>query len=151
MVGQLTAASSLYIAGYVTKKMTSPLDTRLDGRHPEFARMSLKPGIGANAMHNVASVMMQYSLERRGDVPMALAQNRREMPLGRYLRDQLRTMCGLEKGSSPESLQKLSQALQLVRAYAWQNDRSVASVFDEVNAPYASALEGRLTLRDRNL
>lgn len=39
-----------YALGYVTKKMTSPDDERLDGRHPEFMRCSSYPPLGEAGM-----------------------------------------------------------------------------------------------------
>lgn len=151
MVGQLTEKSANYIAGYVTKKMTHSSDIRLDGRHPEFARMSLRPGIGANAMWNVASDMMRYSLEARGDVPLALRYGSKLMPLGQYLRRQLREKVGKGEGSPAEALQEAANKLQLLRAFAWQNNRSVASVFQEINQPRADQMAARLALKERKL
>ena len=91
VLGTLTEDSANYIAGYVVKKMTRPEDIRLEGRHPEFARMSLRPGIGSDAMHDVASTVLEFDLvESQGDVPSALRHGTRLLPLGRYLRGQLR-------------------------------------------------------------
>lgn len=94
-VGSLETHSAQYIAGYVTKKMTKADDPRLLGRHPEFCRMSLRPGIGADMMHEVASTLMQFNLEdRQADVPVSLAHGTRKLPLGRYLRRKLRSYVG---------------------------------------------------------
>lgn len=96
-VGELTWESAQYIAGYVTKKMTSKEDPRLEGRHPEFARMSLRPGIGAHAMADVGKVMLGPSGLRglvNGDVPHTLMHGMRKLPLGRYLRRRLRANVG---------------------------------------------------------
>jgi hypothetical protein len=111
MVGELSIKSAQYITGYVAKKMTKADDKRLDGRHPEFARMSLKPGIGANAIPDVASAMMQYKLESRGDVPVALRHGSSELPLGRYLRRQLRLQVGLDDKAPPEVVEALRTGL----------------------------------------
>lgn len=92
--GDLTNDSASYIAGYVTKKMTNPTDPRLNGRFPEFARMSLRPGVGAYAIPEIHAVLSSKhglrEIERVGDVPQALVHGQKARPLGRYLRAKLR-------------------------------------------------------------
>lgn len=151
MVGQLTAKSAAYIAGYVTKKMTHRSDIRLGGRHPEFARMSLRPGIGVPALWTVASDMMRYNLELRGDVPIALRYGAKMMPLGPFMRRKLRTMVGLDEKCPQASLQDGANRLSILRAYAFDNARSVASVFSELNSPYADQIAARLSQGVRKL
>lgn len=110
-VGDLTKDSAQYIAGYVTKKMTNGKDQKtlqwLNGRHPEFARMSLRPGIGATAMEDVASVLFtevgQLSMTSTGDVPSVLAHGKKKFPLGRYLRRKLRENLGFGSLDTPKS------------------------------------------------
>lgn len=112
-VGTLEGSSASYVAGYTTKKMTSKSDARLDGRHPEFARMSLRPGIGGDAMHEVASVLMQYALdESESDVPISLRHGSKLLPLGRYLRRRLREMVGKEKNVPQNVLDALQAELR---------------------------------------
>ena len=94
----LEIGSARYIARYVLKKMTRWDDPRLGDRHPEFARMSLKPGIGAPALDAVANVIRKYNLlDPQGDVPVTLRHGSIEWPLGRYLRSMLREHMGLDK------------------------------------------------------
>lgn len=99
MCGDLNPKSAGYIAGYVTKKMTANDDERLlrdDGvyLHPEFIRMSLKPGLGFPALEKILDVMKSSIGDKLpdGDVPKALRHGNQIFPLGRYLRKKLREM-----------------------------------------------------------
>jgi len=98
MLGDLTPASARYIAGYVTKKMTSPTDPRLNGRHPEFTRMSRMPGIGCLAVPTLTKMLEiplgLKEIDKTGDVPLSLRHGAANLPLGRYLRDKLRKELG---------------------------------------------------------
>lgn len=146
MVGQVTAKSAGYVAGYVMKKMGS-MPICMD-RTREFTRMSLRPGLGANAMWNVASELLRYDLAQDRDVPHALRYGERDYkPLGKYLRRLLRTYVGKDAKAPPAALQELEEQLQIVRTFAWNNDRSVASVFREVNEPLAQQIEARYRAR----
>lgn len=122
--GDLTEHSSQYIAGYVTKKMTAKDDKRLAGRHPEFARMSNRPGIGAHFMDDVASSFLEFDLEQsEADVPSVLNHGTRKLPLGRYLRDRLRERIGREKGTP----QAIKDALALEMLPMWEAAQAASS------------------------
>lgn len=124
-------ASANYIAGYVTKKMTSGSDERLRGRRPEFARMSLRPGIGANAMEAVALALMRSKLDQTiEDVPTQLRRGAELMRLGRYLRRKLREQIGRDPACP---VQFGEEELRLVRSYAFCVDKSVSEVYRELS------------------
>ena len=123
--GTLEVSSAQYIAGYVTKKMTSKDDGRLNGRPPEFARMSRRPGIGADAMLKVAETFSHFNLEDvQSDVPSALRHGSRLLPLDRYLRRKLRKALGRDEKPSEEALAEIKAQMQVV----WD------SVFDSTPA-----------------
>lgn len=117
MLGTLTPASAAYIAGYVTKKMTSKTDVRLAGRHPEFTRMSLKPGIGAEAMEDFARVLeSDHGLDwiaGNGDVPHQFKESLKMLSIGRYLRRKLRGYLGFGSEDVPkETLEKFKAEMR---------------------------------------
>lgn len=94
MAAEFNPATASYVSGYVVKKMTYKGADGLDGRHPEFARFSNRPGIGATAIQVIAGAMSSEAglaeMERTGDVPPALKMGGKSIPLGRYLRQKLR-------------------------------------------------------------
>lgn len=106
--------------------MTHRLDPRLKGRDPEFAFMSLRPGIGAQFVPEIASTLMTFNLERtQGDVPVTLRHGNRELPLGRYLRQKLREHVGKEKQAPRD--EKKEQEMLDVRRRAIQNKETGGS------------------------
>lgn len=123
--GRMEEGSAKYLVGYVLKKMTNPHDGRLNGRYPEFARMSNRPGIGQAAMHDVADVMLQLGLDKsEPDVPSALRRGSRIWPLGRYLTQQLRLMTGKEKNAPQEVLDENAKRLLPLREAAKRDNQN---------------------------
>lgn len=104
--GDLSEQSSAYVAGYVCKKMTSKDDPRLNGKHPEFSRMSLKPGLGAGIVEQLAKSLFTDvgvdSINENGDVPGELRHGKKKWPLGRYLKRRLRVECGFGSPDTPK-------------------------------------------------
>lgn len=102
--------------------MTRTDDPRLEGRWPEFARMSRRPGIGQSAMHDIASTLMQFNLEKsESDVPVTLAHGTSQQPLGRYLRQNLRRMMGKDE-KAPLQVRAAQAAEMLPLLQAAQRD-----------------------------
>lgn len=111
--GNLEASSAAYICGYITKKLTGRGDPRLNGRQPEFSRMSLKPGIGASFIPEAASALITHKLdEQLSDVPTALRGNGTVQPLGRYLTRSLRQQIGRCPDAPPATLAAAAERLR---------------------------------------
>lgn len=112
-LGRLEPESAAYVAGYVTKKLTNKDDEYaaniLGERYPEFARMSNRPGIGADFMHEVASTLLEFDTDQMEDVPTALSHGKRILPLGTYLRKKLRKAIGRDE-KAPISIREKAAA-----------------------------------------
>lgn len=148
ILGTLEEKSAAYIAGYVLKKLTKDDDPRLEGRRPEFARMSLRPGIGLGMMHDLASVLLEHKLdERMIDVPLSLQHGKKSFPLGRYLRRKLRTFIGRDINAPPEALKQQADELQPMRDAAFKASESFASHILKENLGRRIRLEARENLR----
>lgn len=145
-LGELNPATATYTAEYTTKKMTKATDPRLDGRHPEFSRQSLKPGIGADAMWEVAASMLRFNMEDREDVPFALGHGKRELPLGRYLMGKLREYTGKEKNAPQATLDRIKEEMRPVREIAFNASRPLAEVIVEESAQEIANLEARFNI-----
>lgn len=109
-LGELNEKTASYIAGYVTKKWTKEdlwTKEKLRGRHPEFARMSLKPGIGATAINKLINFTVPTPKGKyvKGslDAPVVLRNSGSTLPLGKYLRRKWRESLG-RGPDSPESV-----------------------------------------------
>lgn len=83
-----------YVAGYVVKRWTRPDTPELEGRLPEFARMSRRPGIGVPGLKWLAEWLVSSEgakfIARTKDVPRSVRVDGAVYPLGetcvRYLR-----------------------------------------------------------------
>lgn len=95
----LSQQSAAYIAGYVTKKLTSDKTDHqwnvLQGRYPEFSRQSRNKGIGHAAILEYASRIKPYIYDRR-QIPPYITHEGKKWPLGEYLHNTLVSALGFE-------------------------------------------------------
>lgn len=148
--GTLTKDSASYIAGYVTKKMTDRNPTEkyqklkdkglhkiaedykkrvideLNGNHPEFARMSLKPGIGAPAIPTIRDMLWtdhgSELLHELNDVPDIIKIGGKEITIGSYLKGKLRKEIGItDELKEKKMLQMREEKIQEYLTYRQEN------------------------------
>lgn len=119
-LGTLNEQSAAYTVGYVIKKLYRKGEEENASRHPEFARMSNRPGIGAAAMDEVASTILNHNLETSMiDVPVALRHGKKILPLGKYLRRRLRTRLGRQANAPQEVLDQMEAEVSPLREAAF--------------------------------
>lgn len=157
-VGQVERASAAYVSGYVTKKLADDDDERYGGLHPEFSRMSKRPGIGARYIPEVASKLLelpQHVLDNIPDVPNALRHGGKPWPLGRYLTRLLRAQIGRPKEAPEGALAFKREEVRLLQEFASQSQGGLTfsqvykSLCLEVNAPQFNKLMHRQNLRQK--
>lgn len=131
-LGELNEQSASYTAGYVTKKLTKHDDPWLNGRYPEFSRMSRKPGLAFDFVEEIASTFLQHNLEKSEiDVPTTLRRSNKTMPLGRYLTRRLRTLVGRDVKTPQQKLDEIQAEVQLVRETTWNTVQTVKQAMVE--------------------
>lgn len=144
MLGTLEPKSIAYIAGYVVKKMTKDDDPRLGGRFPEFARMSLRPGIGLGMMDELASTLLTLGLDDKMiDVPMSLQHGSKKWPLGRYLRRKLRERIGRDPNTPLAVIQEQKEKMQPLREAAFEASESLQKAVAEASKGKIIQVEAR--------
>lgn len=149
--GIATPESIQYVAQYVTKKMTQKGDDRLDGRPPEFPMYSLRPGIGHDAMWDVASTLLQSNrngslIDQLADVPTGLRHGNKILPLGRYLRRKLRGMVGREETTPQEVMDQLDAEMSDMRWDARFNPGGYTAEYLEQNHQAFLNFEARMKI-----
>lgn len=150
-IGEFNPKTAAYTAEYTIKKMTRADDPRLKGRHPEFARQSLRPGIGADAMWQVASDLMLHQLENRSDVPTALRHGAMQWPLGRYLTRKLRARIGKEEKAPEATLEKIKEELRPLREAAFNSSSSLSDAIAAQSEQPILNLEAKQKLHKRRV
>lgn len=145
-LGSLEERSAQYISGYVLKKMTSVDDIRLNGRAPEFARMSLRPGIGGDSVDAIADSLVRCgALEV--DVPGGLRHGRLIKPLGRYLRRRLRVRLGRDVLAPREvQIERSKEMHAMYVSNVLDPSKSVKEMIVEVDDQVVRQLEARRRL-----
>lgn len=141
-----------YIAGYAQKKMygkSERVAKVLAGRHPEFSRQSLRPGIGASEeVLNTLQNFLESSngcklLSVAGDVPATLKFGGRDYPLGPYIRRKLRERMGITPAESAYIREKKAELRALFKASGAVSQMEKSDVLADVNAPRVLQAETR--------
>lgn len=97
-VGEVTAHSARYIAGYTIKKLTKVGDERLRGRSPEFMLSSRKEGgIGLKEVLRIAEALKKNEYWDDDTVINSFKIGGRVFPLGGYLTTKLLDALGVSK------------------------------------------------------
>lgn len=121
-----------YVARYTVKKLNGPAEELYQGRHPEFARMSLKNGgIGSGTIPRIAEAVQYHGLDEHADVPRALRHGSKIMPLDKYMRRLLRVSLGRKPQCPDEISHALSLEMQPLLETSRNSTRSVKSLLLE--------------------
>lgn len=100
----LTPGRAAYIAGYTTKKLTAKDDVRLGQRHPEYATMSRRPGLGDLYVRSMISWLQskkgQRYLGATIDVPRSFRTYGKIYPFSNRHVRMMRVALGLDPNRS---------------------------------------------------
>lgn len=141
-VGTVGPGALSYVCGYVLKKMTKASNPLLEGRPPEFTLMSRKPGIGADAVSNLAAayrtVPGQAALKQTGFVSRTVRIGPKVYPLGRYLVGRLAQQMGLTDDD-----RKRANYQAMLQKYAQRSEQSTTE-YEKGRKARVQQQEGRI-------
>lgn len=145
-IAEFNELTAQYVAGYIVKKLKDRRDQTLKNLVPEFARMSLKPGLGATAMSIIAAQLSANSLlfEKMDDVPRVLKIGKRSVPLDRYLLRKLREAVGYSDEYIAEIKKKACIDRSLDMRVLFQNTEFDEGDFPTPKKAYAKSIAGKL-------
>lgn len=127
------------------KKLTTEGAPGLDGKHPEFARMSLRPGIGAGAAAEISDTLIKHRLDNAEHLPTSLRHGKLKYPVGRYIREKTRQQTGISKEELQAFLDENSDPkVRALREAAFANAPPGSKAFAFKQALIDSA-QGRIT------
>lgn len=114
--GDVSPQSIAYNCKHIVKAMHRSTDIRLQGRLPEFSRMSLRPGIGHDAMKPISQWLTSDKgsqwLAGSGDVNQVIRIGPQIWPLNRYLRDILRDSLGMDRGTPQAYIDRMDSFMR---------------------------------------
>lgn len=151
-LGELNQDSAQYLAKYVTKKWTTEDEwtkQKLKGRKPEYARMSLKPGIGALAIKQmVTSTVQSPRLEKilinSLDAPAVLRTSGSILPLGKYLRRKWREALGRSSDTPKSELERYCSEMQKLHEENKAKAQQEGSPFLDAKTLFSRSIETKI-------
>lgn len=148
--GILTPASAAYVAGYVTKKLTTD---QTIARPEPFARMSRgKYGIGLGTVPEAASsIMMAQADLGMVDVPVALRHGERMLPLGAAYRRKLREALGRKRTAPDEVVLQLQAKVQDVLVASRSSTEGISKLVARKYAGACDHIEAAAKLKREKL
>lgn len=142
-VGEATRQSMQYCAHYVTKKNTKAYLEQLGNRHPEFARMSRRPGLGTQAVDAIARAVQRSNVS---DVPGVLRHEGKDWPMGRLIQNKVRVALGLAEGLSDQAWSEWVDEMRDLQAAAFADPKRKGQLKPIVDFAAIHALENKAAI-----
>lgn len=137
---ELTPERARYVARYTTKKMTGPLSYS-DGRLPEFATMSRRPGLGRTQALKIGR-LLATSVGLGATIPNAVRIGGKSLRLDAYMKRMIASELGYESARQEAAQFRAHKAAPERRAFARQKGGAGTSQEMEIrDSAYRKARE----------